>query len=83
MLITMERTTLNRDGKEVVIINPNTPFKPMEFKIPLTVTSYARIMDENGKTVCFLQAGQKVTSIGEVIKPKPRLKIEIKKPLGA
>lgn len=74
MLITQERTTLNNaDKKEVVIINPNIPFKSFELDEELTVTSSAYIRSvESGEIVASLQAGQKIKGLGDVIKVKPR-----------
>ena len=63
-MITINRTTLNENGNEIVVINPGTSFEAMSFDRPLTVTSYARITDEEGNLVVMLMPGDKVTSIG-------------------
>ena len=72
MFTTNEYSRLvGNDCKDVVLL-PNKPFEA--FKGDYVVSTYARILNEDGKEVVRLQAGENIKGIGKVKRTRKRVK---------
>jgi len=64
MFVTNEYSCLIGNDCEDVVLIPNKKFEAFEGKYK--VSAYARVLDEDGKEVAQLQAGDIIHGIGEV-----------------
>ena len=64
LFVTNEYSVLRGNKCKDVTLLPNQPFGAFEGNY--VVTAYARILDEDGKDVVKLQAGEHIKGIGKV-----------------
>jgi len=76
MFVTNEYSRLYGIGCDDVVLLPNQPFEA--FKGKYKVDAYARILDEDGKDIAKIQAGDIIEGVGEIKIKRTRKKKEVK-----